>query len=411
MKTLRRLLAPALLALALVAHAQDSAPDVLTVLEAIKSPLLDEAARAALKRRLEARLRDPDTLNQVLDALRGRAEGSAGNIGALAGALKNLNVRFKAFEAKDGADASLGLQYSYEKSLKNHELDARPGHPMSLSFSVRAKGNIAFDPKRNPADFLDTGASFDLFGSKGGFEPVVNAAEWQRETQRLAQLAADLTVDPSAMTPEQLDASPEWRAFESHVMDRLATQFFWRASGNFSLESNQDFTQRQYAYGFVASGVIRAWNPKSAWADFNVFDWPFAGLRYLTGADASFRPSGQALPLVLVGLEQVDPEKNTGRLAIDPDRSAYGRWRGELAMKTKVARVGGQDVWAFGSYRVFREISPSPAIRNAGLANFEYWAVGLEMENGLGITYSKGRLPFDRKAEQVFDIGYKLNLK
>jgi hypothetical protein len=405
-KTSRRLLVAALLALAPAARAQDTTPDFLAALEAVGSPLLDETVRAALKQKLQARLKDPDTLNQVLTTLRGRAEGSAGNIGALAGALKDLNVRFKTFEAKDGADSSLGLEYSYEKSLRNHELDSRLGHPMSLSFTVRAKGNIAFDPKRNPADFLDTGASFDLFGSKGGFEPVVDAKRWQTELGELTDRASEFTG-----TPEELDASPVWKEIESRVNAQLSTQYFWRASGNFSLESNQDFTKRQYAYGFLASGVIRAWNPKSAWADFNVFDWPFAGLRYLTGADASFQPSGHALPLLLVGLEQVDPEKNTDRLAIDPDKSAYGRWRGELAMKTKVARVGGQDVWAFGSYRVFRELSPSAAIRNSGLARFEYWAVGLEMENGLGITYSKGKLPFDRKSEQVFDLGYKLNLK
>ncbi|MBI3885140.1 MAG: hypothetical protein HY302_05355 [Opitutae bacterium] len=406
MKTIRLSLAAALLGASLAAAAPEPAPEFTPALEAIKSPLLDEKIRDALKKKLQDGLNDPAVLNQVLDSLRSGAGGSAGNIGALAGALKNLNVRFKAFEAKDGADASLGLEYSYEKSLKHHELDARLGHPLSLSFTLRAKGNIAFDPKRNPADFLDTGASFDLFGSKGGFEPVVESRRWQTELNALTQLASEFTG-----TPEELDASPVWKEIESRVNAQLSTQYFWRASGNFSLESNQDFTQRQYAYGLLVSGVIRAWNPKSAWADFNLFDWPFAGLRYLTGADSSFQPSGHALPLVLVGLEQVDPQKNAGRLALDPDDSKYGRWRGELAMKTKVARIGGKDVWAFGSYRVFREISPSAAIRNAGLARSEYWAVGVEMENGLGFTYSKGRLPFDRKSEQVFDLGYKFNLK
>ena len=114
---------------------------------------------------------------------------------------------------------------------------------------------------------------------------------------------------------------------------------------------------------------------------------------------------------MLVGLEQIDPAKNTDRLAVDPAGSTYGRWRGELTMKTKVARVGANDVWAFGSYRLFREISPSPAIRSAGLDRSEYWAVGLEMENGLGVTYAKGKMPFDRQSEQVFDIGYKFNFK
>lgn len=405
--TTRHLLAGAVLCFGVSARAQDASPQFITALEALGSPLLDEKVRDALKKKLQASLTDPDMLNHVLDSLRSRSGGT----GAWAGALKNLNVRFKAFEAKDGADTSLGLEYSYEKALRNHELDAKLGHPLSLSFTIRAKGNIAFDPKRNPADFLDTGASFDLFGSKGGFEPVVDAAEWQKETQRLIQLAADMTTNPAALTPEQLDARPVWRELEGRVMGQLSTQYFWRASGNLALESNQNFTRRQYAYGLIVSGVIRAWNPKSAWADFNVFDWPFAGLRYLTGVDPRFQPSGHALPLVLAGLEQVDPQKNPARLAVEPGKSGYGRWRGEVALKTKVARVGGHDVWAFGSYRIFRELSPSAAIHRAGLANFEYWAAGLELGNGLGVTYSKGKLPFDRRSEQVFDIGYKLNFK
>lgn len=411
MKTIRCLVAPALLCVSLLAQAEDAPPQFITVLEAIGSPLLDEKVRDALKKKLQASLQDPDVLNQMLDALRTRAADSGTNTGALAGALKTLNVRFKAFEAKGSGNTALGLEYSYEKSLKNHELDPSLGHPLSLGFTVRAKGNFAFDPKRNPTDFLDTGASFDLFGSKGGFEPVVNAVGWQKETQRLAQMAADMTVNPAAMSPEQLNASAPWREFEGRVMGQLSTQFFWRAAGNVALESNQDFTRRQYAHGLVASGVIRAWNPNSAWADFNILDWPFAGLRYLTGVDPRFQPSGHALPLVLAGLEHVDPQKNPARLAVEPSKPGYGRWRGEIALKTKVARVGGNDVWAFGSYRVFRELSPSAAIRRAGLANFEYWAAGLELGNGLGVTYSKGKLPFDRKSEQVFDVGYKLNFK
>lgn len=405
MKTIRRFLATVLLGAALSATAQDT-PEFTAAVEALASPTLGENIRHTLKKKLQDKLNDPDVLNQVLDSLRSRADGAAGNIGVLASALKDLNVRFKAFETKDGADTSLGLEYSYEKSIKNRELDAKLGHPLSLSFTVRAKGNIAFDPKRNPADFLDTGASLDLFGSKGGFEPVVESSAWQKELDHLLDLSGQFTG-----TPDELDASPVWKEIVSRVDAQLSTQYFWRASGNFSLESNQDFTKRQYAYGLVMSGVIRAWNPKSAWADFNVFDWPFAGLRYLTGADSSIQPSGHALPLVLVGLEQVDPSKNTDRRAIDPDDSKYGRWRGEIAMKTRVARVGGQDVWAYGSYRVFREVSPSAAIRAAGLANFEYWAVGLEMTNGLGITYSKGKLPLDRKSDQVFEIGYKFNFQ
>lgn len=398
----RFLLALAFAALVPVRGDERAPLDLVPLLEQIASAPLDPN----LKKALAGEIKDPDTLNQLLDALRAKPADAAGNLGGLGGLLSTLNVRFKAFQIKDTTDTSLGLEYSFERTVKSRELRTALADPLSLSFSVHAKGNVAFNSSVNPADFLDSGLSFDVFGSKGGFEPVIDGAAWSERLQQLLRDAGQFEG-----TPEELDRLPAWREFTTMLESQLSTQYFWRVSGHASLESNQDFSRKQYAYGLLATGVIRAWNPKSAWADFNLFDWPFAGLRYLTGADDRFQPSGRALPLLLVGLEQIDPAKNSDRLALEPDGAKYGRWRGELAMKTKIARVGGSDVWAFGSYRVFREISPSPAIRAAGLDRFEYWAVGLEMENGLGVTYSKGKLPLDRKSEQVFDIGYKLNFK
>mgnify|MGYP001548377083 CR=1 FL=1 len=349
-------------------------------------------------------LNDPDTLNQALDALKNPAFGSGEK--GLGGILSALNVRFKAFDTEGSTGGSaLGLTYAYDKAMMGHELDASVGYPLSLTFNVHAKGDIAFDAKKNPNDFLDTGASFDVFGSKGGFEPVADGAAWATRAQELIAASAKFTG-----TAEELDRSKEWLEFQRLVQQRLSTQYFWRASGNFSLESNQDFTSRQMAYGLQLGGVIRAWNDESAWAQFNVFDWPFAALRYLSGADQGFHPSGQALPLVLVGIDQVNPEKNEARLAVDPDKSSYGRVRGEVSLKTRVARLNGKDLWFVANYRHYSEVSPSAVIRSAQLDRFEYVALGLEFENGLGVTYSTGKLPLDRAADRVFDIGYRLKL-
>jgi len=380
----------------------DNRSMLLTLLK--NDQILDENVKQVLTKDLK----DPDVLNEVLAGLKSKSLGPAGNLSGLAGVLSSLKVKFKAFETKGSSDTSLGVTYSLERSLKEHELDASVGYPISLSFTVHAKGNVAFDKSLNPDDFLDTGLSFDVFASKGGFEPLVDkdADAWAAQVQALNLEAAKFKG-----TPEELDASPVWHKIDSMVGARLSTQYFWRASGNFSLESNQDFTKKQYAYGLLVSGVIRAWNEQSAWAQFNVFDWPFASLRYLTGADDTFRPSGRALPIALVGLEQIDPAKNADRLAVDPDPAKFARWRFELSMKTKVARVASKDLWFAASYRRFNEASPSAAIKAASLDRFEYWALSLELENGLGITYSKGKLPLDRKTDQVFDIGYKVNFK
>lgn len=375
--------------------------DDATVKSATQAIAQDLPAGDAIKSALRAKLQDPDLLNGLLDTLRQPAAGAANNV--VAGVLSNLNIRFKAFETKGTTGTALGLQYDYERPLVTHEFDPSVGFPLSLTFSLHAKGDVAFDQTKNPNDFLDTGGSFNFFGSKGGFEPVVDKATWRKAMDDLSDRAAAFRG-----TPAELDRDPAWLAVTGKLDQQLSTQYFWRAVGNFSLESNQSFTSRQTTYGLHASGVIRAWNDQSAWAQFNVFDWPFACLRYLTGADPALRPSGRAIPLVLVGIDQVDPTKDTARLAADPDKSSFGRWRGEAAMKTKVAKIADQDLWFVADYRIYDEMSPSAKIRTAQLDRFEYFAMGFELKSGASFTYSTGKLPLDRKSDQVYDLGYKV---
>lgn len=354
---------------------------------------------ATQKKALLNTLKDPDVLNEALEFYLDSAAGKGA-----AGLLKNLNVRFKAFEAEGAnTESSLGLEYSFEKSLKDHDLDETVGYPMSLSFAVHAKGNVAFESSRNPNDFLDTGASFDLFASKGGFLPTANPDEWAVATQAAIRELA--TFEGSEA---ELDNSPQWKAFMASLSPRLSTQYFWRLTGNYSLESNQDFTKRQHAYGFHASGVIRAWNENSAWAKFNILDWPFAAVRTVLHSASATGASGRALPLLLVGLDQVDPKENADRLKVDPDTSSYARWRGEASMKSLVAKIGEQDVWVTANYRFYTESSPSAAIRAANLHRFEYFAIGLALENGISFSYSTGKLPLDREGDKVFDVGFKM---
>ena len=76
-------------------------------------------------------------------------------------------------------------------------------------------------------------------------------------------------------------------------------------------------------------------------------------------------------------------------------------------MKTHVAKVMSQDIWFIADYRIYDEIAPSASIRAAHLNRFEYFSMGFEMKNGASFSYTTGKLPLDRKSDQVFDIGYK----
>lgn len=352
-------------------------------------------------------LREPDVLNTILDRLTTPIFGSESSTNSFHGLLKGLDIQFKAFNASQpGEDVGLGVEYTFVKSFVGKELRSDPMTPISMSFDVHAFGNVAFDQDRNPDDFLDTGASLHLFGSKGGFEPIADEAEWT--AWAATQQERILELSQFEGTEEELDQHPLWRAFEADVQRRLSTQFFWDVKGNFALESNQDFSQKQLAYGLHFGGVIRAWNDDSAWAAFNVFDWPFAALRYLTGADPKgFHPSGQAIPVLLGGIDLVDPVDNDERFAADPDEDAFPRVRFEAAFKTKVARVLNREVWFSASYRYFHELNASSAIRTADLDTFHYFAAALEFLGGFTVTYSTGKLPLDGNDDSVLALGYR----
>jgi hypothetical protein len=325
---------------------------------------------------------------------------------AFFGIINDLHLKFKVFDTTSaGQDAALGLEYSYDKAVMGHTLRSNTPDPISMSFNVSARGNVAFDRDENPDDFLDSKVQFHFFQSIGGIDPTVSTEEQAAALQQALLDAAKV----KGISPEQFDSSPEWRAVKDRIIHRLKTQYFWDLSGNAGLESDQGFVQKQWVYGAQLGGVVRAWNPDSAMAKFNLFDWPFAMLRYLTGADSEWKPSGQAIPSVLGGLDLVDPTDNNDRLTVDPDEDGvYPRFRAEVAFKTKIARLMEKDVWFSSSLRHFQELGASGAIRDANLDRHTYFAASLEFLGGFSVNYSAGRLPLDRQTDHVYALGYTL---
>lgn len=382
-------------------QATNAAPDSVRAEEMFDTlgPILGENARASLKESLH----DPDTLNALLERLN---EPALQKSNAFFGLVNDLHLKFKVFDTtSSGQDAALGLEYAYDKAMIGHTLRSNSPNPIGMTFNVAARGNVAFDRTENPDDFLDSKVQFHFFQSIGGMDPTISTEAQAAELQRALLEAATVKAIP----PEQFDASPEWRAVKERIIHRLRTQYFWDVSGNAGLESDQGFVQKQWVYGAQIGGVVRAWNPESAVAKFNLFDWPFAMLRYLTGADTQWKPSGQAIPSVLGGIDLVDPTGNNQRVSIDPDEDgAFPRFRVEVAFKTKIARVMDKDIWFASSLRHFQEIGASRAIRTADLDRQTYFAASLELPAGFSVNYSAGRLPLDRQTDHVYALGYTL---
>ncbi len=349
---------------------------------------------------LEKKLSDPTVWNRFMRQFTNSGWHSAHSSNAIFSFINELHLRPKVFHANGGDSAVLGFEYDFNKSIANRTITPDSVNPMGVSLNLYAKGSVATSSSKNPDNFLESGLKLHLFQARGGMTPqIVTNAE---------------TLDlRDAIKQKMVTMDPNSAAFATLVQDTLQyarPQLAWDFAGQGSLESDQSFDVKQWTYGGALSLAYQDFRPESALNWFNLLDIPFAALRYLTIPDEGFQPSGQAFPVLIGGIDLVDPTENGVRLAADPDDSVYPRARAEVAFKTEVAELFGTRVWLSASYRYYRELGASPAIRAAGLDDFSYFLVRLDLPKGFSVSYSAGKLPLDRKNDSVYAIGWSANL-
>lgn len=368
----------------------------------LKLETLSNGARDYLRKSLE----DPARLNKVLDSYLEKDSGLA--------FLKDVNFRFKVFEPRDPAgQASIGFNYDYAKSMVNGEwgdgcgMTCARGH----DFSFSAKGNVAFDPDRNPDDFLETKLSFTVFQSIGGISRELSADgkdQYNKLTLQAAQAKSEQELEKIYAEILRL------------IADTFSDQYYVDLSGDFSLESNQSFSAKQYVYGarvgvdvkgWARSGA-KQWSETSLLAKLNVFDYPFALVRMFTGYDsckggmACFVPRGTNWPTAAITLAQVKPEEGDLRSAAG-DTSDYARLAGEISFKTPIARMSGEKVFFSANHRLYQELNAINAVRVAGLDHYRYTTLVIGGIAGPYVSYTNGRLPLDARNDKVFELGYQ----
>ncbi len=344
---------------------------------------------AALRDAVLAALEDPERLNHALDRIL-----SGDDRWRL---LKDLNLRFKTFDAEEGQNG-LGLAFAYAKAIKYDELGRSGPNVTALDLRLSSDGNVAFDREINPRDFLTATVDLTLELNRGGVVRLTRARQVRLDSLLLR--LADIEDEA------ELDASPAWREYVGTYASALTTQFWLGLSANVRFESDQAFERTQWVYGGSLALDLKAWNSESALAAWNFFDWPFAAIRWLAGTDPSFRPRGQAYPTARLGLALVDVAKNPERAALgDDDR--FTRLDAEVAFKSLLLRSGTQDVWFAADLRWFRELGASTAVRAAKLHRSTYFAATIASGSGPFATYSAGRLPFDLKSQEVYELGMR----
>lgn len=316
--------------------------------------------------------------------------------------LKDIDFKIKGFEAKDGEN-TLGFSYNYNKTneLTEYHYDAERNLTTGMSWKFSAKGNVAFDSRINPKDFLDTRISMSGFRDYGGISKVATATTFQT--------FYDLDAEWPHLEGEALQENRE--QVKKLASSFLSTQIYIDYDINFGLESNQRFTQKQWTYGVKTALDIKSYGKESQLGAWNIFDYPFAFLRIMTGYDNSteFKTLGSTFPTFVIGIDQVDPVNNEARESAG-ETDEFNRLKGEIYFRTPIAQLKSQDIFVNIDYRYWMEIDPSEAIKASDIDEFDYITMSISSSNGVYISYSDGKLPFDLKSQQVYELGWKFHL-
>ncbi len=111
-------------------------------------------------------------------------------------------------------------------------------------------------------------------------------------------------------------------------------------------------------------------------------------------------------------LGEVNPGNDTQRKAVlGPDLQTYYRWEAEFLY---IYNLGIDSLIIKNiefNYRYFQENNPPSAIASAGLDRYQLATIRLGLDKDFFIAYCAGELPFNKKGEQIYQIGYSYKLK
>ena len=350
----------------------------------------DTSINDELKNIFNDNFNNPQTLNLVLKNTFEKVKGN--------NFLKDLDMKFKTFQYD--TVSAIGLEYSYQKVIKTNYMDSSASSSSGLNFSLSSNGNIVFIKKYNPNDLLKSGISIRYFNSHGGAVEITDA------------LSDSLTIIERELSNytniDSLNNSPLWKNYLKLVSNYLETQVYFEFSLQASLESNQDFSIKNYVYGARLGIDVKAWNKNSTLAHLNVFDWPFAITRWLSGTEDNIYPRGSALPTLLFDFSYVDPSSDPLRKSLN-ETQKYPRLSIETSFKTLASNSLGSPIYFNADIRYYKSFNQNAAIKNLGLDESFYIVAALTQGNGLYISYSTGSLPYDLKRDDVYAIGFNYN--
>lgn len=188
--------------------------------------------------------------------------------------------------------------------------------------------------------------------------------------------------------------------------------FYADVNGHVKVEGNHDYSQRNHAYGFEfnVSGMPDA----SSWLHpLNILEYPS---RLLRKKELGF--NYRQLPIFTLGLEQVNPKEDDARTNLGIPVESYNRYYAQIRHTSPLGKIDGNPVKLSFNWRYFKELDAPTLIKQANLDQSKYYAIALQLpttiipnlktdKSSFIISYSSGELPFGRKDEKVFEIGWR----
>lgn len=307
----------------------------------------------------------------------------------------DLNIAFKTFQSKDSSTTSLGFTYDFDFDYAKYiEKDK---HRISHIFSLSAKGNVAFNKKANPGNFLETKVNYSYANFSGGVVKPKDTSVFTKLDNITAKLAKITDM-------KSKEAIALWEEFGESL--KLSNQYYFALSPKFAFESNQDFSKTQFTPGITVDLGAKAWDKGNLLSKFNLLDYPFALLRLITGTDKSFTVYGSTIPTVQFGFDYVLPSKDTVRKKLVGNLDPFPRFKFETSFRTFISRIHKENIFFNANYRFYQELNAPTQIKNGNLRSVNYFVMSLQSTSGLYVSYATGRLPFDAKDDQVYSLGF-----
>ncbi|MDH2916890.1 MAG: hypothetical protein PXX77_08450 [Gallionella sp.] len=262
-----------------------------------------------------------------------------------------LAIAHGASHAASGADSKF--------EINPVVIDSKNGTGSTVGIEYKVKGDLL-------------SKSFDSKDSGGMIDSSATISSALIGYSANGTIAASKDRNPKNFLEFQLDA--KLRRSDSGKGALLGSLFA-------KYETNQSFDNKQLVYGL---GGIYGKYASFAENDFIAFDANY----------------GRVDPK-----DDAERKQVLGGASLDP----YYRWNLEFLYLIPIQSAAVKSLEF--NYRFFKENNAPTAIKIAVLDTHQLATVRIGLKNDLFLAYSAGKLPFDRKNDQIFQIGFSYNFQ